>query len=53
MTDGDRIEKLEREVYDLKVQLKLAKERVEDWKKAYDSAMTYAKKLLKKGVRDE
>ena len=40
---------LNQEIYDLKVKLKNANDRADSWKKAYDNAMDYAKKMLGKG----
>ena len=50
MNDKDRIKELEQEVYALKVQLKLMKDKAENWQKAYDTAMNYAKAMLKRGT---
>lgn len=46
----DRIKALEGEVYTLKMQLKNEKDRANNWQKAYDNAMTYAKSMLKRGT---
>lgn len=46
----ERIKQLEQEVYALKVQLKLMKDKAENWEKAYETAMNYAKAMLKRGV---
>ena len=49
MTDQQKIEKLEHENYMLKVELKLQRERADRWEGAYDTAMNYAKEMLKRG----
>jgi predicted RNase H-like nuclease (RuvC/YqgF family) len=42
----DKVQELQEEIRSLKIQLKTANDRIESWKKAYDTAMDYAKKTL-------
>lgn len=47
--NAQKVEQLQAEVRELRIQLKHQKERTENWKNAYDKAMTYAKDLIKRG----
>lgn len=47
--NAEKTQELKAEIRTLKAELKHQKERVESWKQAYDNAMDYAKKLIRKG----
>jgi hypothetical protein len=47
--NAEKTQELQAEIRNLKIELKHQKERVENWKAAYDKVMDYNKKLLAKG----